>query len=216
MLQPLQVPHGTAEEEAENHVYGVGESHASLLLEGNKVYHHVGLEVADCDADVLVQKGEKRVGGRSSNKKGTDDVISNGSIINVNDGQCMIIVESGKVVDFDAEKEKEIIADINDKKPNVLFVCLGAPKQEKWIYDNREKLNVSLALGLGGSLDVFAGTAQRAPEIWCKLGLEWLYRLIKEPWRFWRMMALPKFGFTVLFKGKRYKKIRVKRLKFPL
>ena len=55
------------------------------------------------DADVLVQKGEKRVGGRSSNKKGTDDVISNGSIINVNDGQCMIIVESGKVVEICAE-----------------------------------------------------------------------------------------------------------------
>ena len=61
-------------------------------------------------------------------------------------------------------------------------------------------------MGIGGSLDVFAGTAQRAPDIWCKLGLEWFYRLCKEPWRLPRMMALPKFGFTVLFKGKRYKK----------
>ena len=78
--------------------------------------------------------------------------------------------------------------------------------QEKWICANRDRLNCHVMMGIGGSLDVFAGTVERAPEFWCKYGLEWLYRLIKEPWRFKRMMALPKFGFTVLFKGKRYKK----------
>ena len=60
-------------------------------------------------------------------------------------------------------------------------------------------------MGIGGSLDVFAGAVQRAPQVWQKLGLEWFYRLMKEPKRFFRMLALPKFGFTVLFKGERYK-----------
>ena len=75
------------------------------------------------DADVLVQKGEKRVGGRSSNKKGTDDVISNGSIINVNDGQCMIIVESGKVVDICADPG-EFVYDTGTE-PSLFYGSLG-------------------------------------------------------------------------------------------
>ena len=107
---------------------------------------------------------------------------------------------------FSPEEVDSIIEDINQSGADLLFVCLGAPTQEKWIYANRDKLNCHVMMGIGGSLDVFAGTVQRAPDIWCKLGIEWLYRLIKEPWRFWRMMALPKFGLTVLFKGKRYKK----------
>lgn len=107
---------------------------------------------------------------------------------------------------FDEEKEKQIIADIQEKQPDILFVCLGAPKQEKWIAAHREELGVRLLLGVGGSLDVWAGTVERAPENYQKAGLEWLYRLMKQPSRFFRMMALPKFGLTVLFKGKRVKK----------
>lgn len=106
---------------------------------------------------------------------------------------------------FDAEKEKTIIEDIKAKKPDILFVCLGAPKQEKWIAAHRDELSVPLSLGVGGSLDVWAGTVERAPEFYQKAGLEWLYRLIKQPSRFMRMMSLPKFGFTVLCKGKRVK-----------
>ena len=75
------------------------------------------------DADVLVQKGEKRAGGRSSNKKGTDDIISNGSIINVNDGQCMIIVESGKVVEICAEPG-EFVYDTGTE-PSIFYGNLG-------------------------------------------------------------------------------------------
>ena len=106
---------------------------------------------------------------------------------------------------FDAEKEKQIIADIKEKKPDILFVCLGAPKQEEWIFAHKEELGVKVLMGIGGSLDVFAGVAERAPEGFQKLGLEWLYRLMKQPSRIGRMMDLPKFGMTVLFKGKRVK-----------
>ena len=107
---------------------------------------------------------------------------------------------------FSPDEVDSIVEDINQSGADLVFVCLGAPTQENWIYNNRDKLSCHVMMGIGGSLDVFAGTAQRAPDIWCKLGLEWFYRLCKEPWRLPRMMALPKFGFTVLFKGKRYKK----------
>lgn len=104
--------------------------------------------------------------------------------------------------------DSEVIADINSKKPDLLLVCLGFPKQENWIYDNREKLNVKAMIGAGGCLDVFSGTVERAPEFYCKHGLEWFYRLKKEPWRFMRMTALPVFALKVMFTGWKYKQER--------
>lgn len=91
------------------------------------------------------------------------------------------------------QDDAPVIDEINAAKPDLLFVCLGAPKQEIWMQRNAPKLKVGLMAGLGGSLDVFAGTAKRAPVLFQKLGLEWFYRLVREPWRFRRMMKLPKF-----------------------
>lgn len=95
-----------------------------------------------------------------------------------------------------------IIEKINNENPDFVFVCLGAPKQEKWIYENKDKLKCKVLMGIGGSLDVFAGEAKRAPEIFIKLNIEWLYRLMKNPSRIGRMMALPKFAITV-FKNRK-------------
>ncbi len=106
---------------------------------------------------------------------------------------------------FSEDEEDEIINQINSSGADLLFVCLGAPRQENWIYKNKDKLNVRVAMGVGGSIDVFAGTVQRAPEIFCKTGLEWFYRLAKEPWRAKRMMDLPRFAMTVLKDAKKYK-----------
>ena len=89
--------------------------------------------------------------------------------------------------------EKAVVEKINETKPDVLFVCLGAPKQEQFIRDHFDALDVTLMLGLGGSLDGYAGVAQRAPRWMIDLSLEWLYRLMKEPKRLGRMMRLPKF-----------------------
>lgn len=88
-----------------------------------------------------------------------------------------------------------VVAAINQSGAAIIYVFLGAPTQEKWIYDNRDKLNATMYLGLGGSVDIYAGCAKRAPEIFIKLGLEWFYRLCREPWRIGRMMKLPKFYF---------------------
>lgn len=91
-----------------------------------------------------------------------------------------------------------VIEKINATAPDLLLVCLGAPKQEIWMHNNASKLNVGLMMGLGGVLDVFAGTVQRAPESWQKLGIEWLYRLIKQPSRIQRMIKLPIFLFAAV------------------
>ncbi len=103
------------------------------------------------------------------------------------------------------KEDDEVIESINAAKPDFLMVCLGFPKQEIWIYNNKHRLNAKVAIGAGGCLDVFAGTVQRAPQFYCDHGIEWLYRLIKQPSRFGRMLALPKFGLKVLFKGRKYK-----------
>ena len=89
-----------------------------------------------------------------------------------------------------------VIEKINASGAEILFVCLGAPLQEKWIIENRDRMpRVRIFLGLGGSLDVYAGTVKRAPALFIHLGLEWFYRLLREPRRIGRMMQLPKFYF---------------------
>lgn len=105
---------------------------------------------------------------------------------------------------FNEEKEKTIIRNIQRSKPDLVFVCLGAPKQEKWIASHKNELPNAVYMGIGGSLDVFAGTVKRAPEFFTKHGIEWLYRLCKQPSRFIRMLELPRFGFKVLLKGKNF------------
>ena len=86
-----------------------------------------------------------------------------------------------------------VIEEIRASGADVVFVCLGAPKQEKWMMANGEATGAHLLVGLGGCLDVFSGEVQRAPEVFQKLGLEWLHRLMKNPSRFGRMMKLPLF-----------------------
>lgn len=102
----------------------------------------------------------------------------------------------------EGEESDAVVDEINKSGAEVLFVCLGAPVQEKWIAANRDKLdNVKLMLALGGSLDGYSGNVKRAPKVFRKLGLEWFYRLLCDPKRIGRMMALPKFYFgTWLFK----------------
>jgi N-acetylglucosaminyldiphosphoundecaprenol N-acetyl-beta-D-mannosaminyltransferase len=96
----------------------------------------------------------------------------------------------------EGEENEAVLSRIRESGARIVFICFGAPAQEKWIAANRDKLpGVNLLLGLGGSLDVYSGRVKRAPAIFVRLGLEWLYRLLKEPKRIGRMMNLPKFYF---------------------
>ena len=99
----------------------------------------------------------------------------------------------GYFSDDGAIKEK-----INETKPDMILVCLGAPKQELWMSENAGRLDAGIMIGLGGALDVFSGNVKRAPEGWRRLGLEWLYRLIGEPRRIKRAVKLPLFIFRVI------------------
>jgi len=103
------------------------------------------------------------------------------------------------------EENDAVIEKINASEADVLFVCFGAPAQEKWIFENRDKLpGVKIMLGLGGSLDVYSDNVKRAPKIFIDLGLEWFHRLITNPSRIGRMMKLPKFYFgTIVSKHKK-------------
>ena len=94
---------------------------------------------------------------------------------------------------FDDKDEISIVTEIQACKPDILLVGLGFPRQEKWIAANKDKLPVKVAMGIGGTLDVLAGTVKRAPVVYQKLGLEWLYRLAKQPSRLRRAVQLPLF-----------------------
>ena len=98
------------------------------------------------------------------------------------------------------QDEAPVIDKINASGADVLFVCLGAPKQEQFMARHQKALHVKLMAGLGGTLDSFAGTVKRAPKWMIRLNLEWLYRLIKEPKRFKRMLRLPKYLWAVVCK----------------
>ena len=91
------------------------------------------------------------------------------------------------------QNDGPVVEAVKASGAEVLFVCLGFPRQEFWMAQHGAATGVKLAVGLGGSLDVFAGVVERAPESWQKLGLEWLYRLLKEPKRIGRMAKLPLF-----------------------
>jgi len=99
---------------------------------------------------------------------------------------------------FKESDEASIIKAINDSGADFLCVALGSPKQEKFVSRYRDDLKVKAAIGVGGSLDVWAGTLKRAPEFYRNHGLEWLYRLIQQPSRYKRMAALPLFMIKVV------------------
>ena len=96
------------------------------------------------------------------------------------------------------KEDEGVVAAIRESGADVVFVCLGAPKQEFWMAKNGEATGAKLLLGLGGCLDVFSGNVKRAPAVFCKLGLEWFYRLITNPSRIGRMMKLPLFLVHVM------------------
>jgi N-acetylglucosaminyldiphosphoundecaprenol N-acetyl-beta-D-mannosaminyltransferase len=96
------------------------------------------------------------------------------------------------------EEDDQITDLIRRTRPHLLLVAYGAPHQEKWISRNMERVAVPVSMGVGGAFDFISGAAKRAPRWVQRMGLEWLYRLGHQPWRWRRMLALPMFGLLVL------------------
>ncbi len=99
------------------------------------------------------------------------------------------------------DEEDAIIEKINTNAADILFVAYGAPEQDKWIARNLPRLQIKMAMGVGGSFDFIAGIIPRAPLWMRRYGIEWLYRLYLQPWRIRRMLRLPRFVLAVLLKG---------------
>ncbi|MDU5080366.1 WecB/TagA/CpsF family glycosyltransferase [Tissierella carlieri] len=97
------------------------------------------------------------------------------------------------------EEEIKVINDINSSNPDIIFVGLGFPKQENWIDTNKGNIKGKIIIGHGGVMNILAGNTKSTPKIFEKLGLEWFYRLVKEPSRIKRQIVLPKFMLKVLF-----------------
>lgn len=103
---------------------------------------------------------------------------------------------------FQPADEDAVIAEITECRPDILLVALGVPRQEKWLANNLGRLRVPVVMGVGGTFDVMAGVVTRAPAWMQQSGLEWLYRLLKQPHRALRMLALPRFVMKVLLAKK--------------
>lgn len=100
---------------------------------------------------------------------------------------------------FDMESCQDIINDINSKKPYVVFVAMGSPRQERFISKYMDEIDSHIFMGVGGSFDIIAGITKRAPKWMIDLGLEWLYRVYKEPFRIKRLFQIPKFIIKSIF-----------------
>ena len=113
------------------------------------------------------------------------------------------VIIAGTYAGSPAEDEEEAILErVRRAEADVLCVAYGAPEQDLWIWRNRKRLPVAVAMGVGGAFDFLSGRQRRAPQWMRKMGLEWLYRLYREPWRWRRMLALPRFAVRVLIHGR--------------
>ena len=179
---------------------GIGVVYASKILKTPLKEKVPGCEVAEKLLEYASKTGDGVFffgGGKKTEEREAVGVLAASRMCEKYPGLNIVGTRDGYFTEADVPS---IIEEINNSGAKILFVCLGAPKQEKWIYDNREALKVNFAAGLGGTLDVFAGTVKRAPEFFIKANLEWFYRLLCMPSRLGRMMKLPKFLFGTMIK----------------
>jgi N-acetylglucosaminyldiphosphoundecaprenol N-acetyl-beta-D-mannosaminyltransferase len=154
----------------------------------------------------LLERGNEK--GWSFYFLGTDEDTNKQAVENIKAKYPRLIISGRHNGFFDKEKEQIIIDEVEKTNPDILIVALGAPRAEKWIYENKHRLNAKVAIGVGGMLDVIAGKAKRAPVIWQKLNIEWLYRLVKQPSRWRRQLALPVFAWKAFCEAVSEKKLR--------
>lgn len=171
---------------------GIGTAIGLRLIYGERVSRTTGIGVMRHLLDLADRKKYK--------------VFIFGSKLNVNEVASSNIQSSYPSLDIagtqhgylSKEEDEVLVRRINSLGVDILFVGLGSPKQEKWIHRYKKFLKVKIIIGIGGSLEVLAGIIPAAPLWLQNIGLEWLYRLIREPSRFKRQMVLPWFAFEVL------------------
>jgi len=167
----------------------------ALRLEGGKVDRLPGIELAASALDRAARLGESvaLIGGRPEVMEKLVQVLPEN-----HPGLKICAFQNGY---FAPQEETEVVTSISRRKPKLVLVALGVPRQEHFIDRNKSHFNNSVVIGVGGSFDVWTGYVNRAPQFFRRFHLEWAYRLLKEPWRFKRMAgSLPNFALQVLFK----------------
>lgn len=162
-----------------------------LKILGHKVRRIAGIEFAHKMIEVFAKEG-KTIGFLGAKPQIIEKAVENikSEIVDAD----IVYIQDGYFKD-----DERVLAELEEKQPKLLLAALGSPKQEEFIYKAKKILPNTLMIGVGGSFDVWSGEVQRAPKIYQKLGLEWLYRTIKEPKRLKRIFpVLPLFVLKVL------------------
>ena len=178
---------------------GIGMVLAARFLYGARLERVAGCELMQNICALSAQKGYGIF------IYGAKEVVNKGAVeaLNRNYPGIRIVGRANGYLAEDAMPE--LVEQINDSGAQILFLALGSPKQEQWIARYRNQLtHIRVCQGIGGTLDVLTGNVIRAPQIFCRLGLEWFYRLMKEPKRLERQLVLPVFAWQVLMKKLRW------------
>lgn len=169
---------------------GIGAALAVRLLNGRPITRITGVSLFF----ELVKSAEKKgwkiflLGASPESNKGAFEKLSD-------DYPSLKIV--GRVDGYFKDTQ-EVVRQINQSGANIVFVAMGSPKQELWIAENREAIEATFCMGVGGTFDVVSGKVEWAPPFFRDTGTEWLYRLFREPKRWRRQLVLPKFAWAVL------------------
>lgn len=165
---------------------GIGVIKVSKWTKGNITERVAGIDVMD---HVLRYAASNQL---SVYFYGAKEEVVRQAVLNLKKEHKNLIV-AGFTDGYTSKKEAELVKEINDKQADILFVALGSPRQEEWLARNMEQLNCKVFQTIGGSLDVKSGFTKRAPEIWIKLNLEWVYRSFSNPKRLNRIFQVPEF-----------------------
>jgi N-acetylglucosaminyldiphosphoundecaprenol N-acetyl-beta-D-mannosaminyltransferase len=169
---------------------GIGTVLAVRILHGRSIKRITGVAFFYELIKKAYEKGWKiyLLGASSESNKGAYDALL------ANYSGLLIV---GRYDGYFKDSNK-VIEDINRSEADILFVAMGSPKQERWIAENRDMINATFCMGVGGTFDVVSGKTKWAPAVCRKTGTEWLYRLFSEPSRWRRQLALPKFVWLLL------------------
>ena len=173
---------------------GIGVVWATKILTGQKVRKIAGDDLFHYQMDRLNRSGGKCF-FLGSTKETLQKISERAAIEYPN--VCVFNYSPPYRTVFSEEENRQMVEKVNDKTPDVLFVGMTAPKQEKWAFQNFDKLNVGHVCCIGAVFDFYAGTSKRAPKWMIKIGFEWFYRLISNPKRMWRRYLIGNVKFIM-------------------
>ncbi|MFD1363679.1 WecB/TagA/CpsF family glycosyltransferase [Lentibacillus salinarum] len=171
---------------------------AGILLAAKSMKQPLQERIAGYDVMIdLLRYADKH--GLSCYFLGAEETVNKKAVAEVNRNFPNVRVAGRHHGFFDVD-DPEVSDAIARSGADLVFVALGLPRQELWIAEHKEMFSKGVFMGVGGSFDVLAGTAKRAPDIWINLNLEWLYRLLKQPFRWKRILKVFEFIIRIVFK----------------